>query len=245
MKYILSILIVASFATVKAQQFNGVVEYDRKVNWVEIMTSMPYLSQEEKDRARLTWGNDEGSGQPFQLFVNNGKSVYVEKEEVSEYGYSWRKEKYLVIRDYKDKMIQDQVELLGKTYVIEEDAPRIKWKILNEIKEVAGYLCMKAETIDTVNDRIVHAWFTDQIPVYGGPEGYYGLPGLILALDYNEGEATIVATKVTESTEPVELPIPKRIKGKKITQEEFNQKKEEHIADSIEGRKNPYWYMRY
>jgi GLPGLI family protein len=245
MKYILSILFVACFATVKAQQFNGVVEYNRKVNWVEIVTSMPYLSQEEKDRARLTRGNDKGNGQPFQLFINNGKSVYVEKEEVSEYGYSWRKEKYLVIRDYKNKMIQDQVELLGKTYVIEEDAPRIKWKILNEIKEVAGYLCMKAETIDTVNDRIVHAWFTDQIPVYGGPEGYYGLPGLILALDYNDGEATITATKVTENSEPVELPIPKRIKGKKITQEEFNQKKEEHIADSIEGRKNPYWYMRY
>jgi GLPGLI family protein len=74
--------------------------------------------------------------------------------------------------------------------------PKYKWKILNELKDIEGYVCMKAETKDTVNNVVIHAWFTDKIPVMSGPEGFSGLPGMILALDFNDDDVNIVATKV-------------------------------------------------
>ena len=228
-----------------AQEFNGIIEYEREQDWIEIMSNLPFMTQEEIDRRRLTWGNRERRSTTYELYITNNKSVYKEKEEEDGSGYSWRKAPYLVIRDYGEKTIHDQVDLLEKTYVIEEDAPRIKWKILNEIKEVAGYICMKAETIDPVGNKVVHAWFTDKIPVFGGPEGYYGLPGMILALEFNNGEASVIATKVTAMEEPVELPIPDKIKGKEITLEEYQEKCITYYEESIEGRKYPYRGLRY
>ncbi|WP_235297987.1 GLPGLI family protein [Portibacter marinus] len=227
------------------QKTSGTIEYERTQDWVKIMSHMPFMSQEEKDRQRLTWGKRSSWGQPYILYFNEDESLYTYKEEISEYGYSWKKDDFVLIRDYEDQTMYDKVDFLGRTYIMKQDAPRIKWKILNEIKEVAGYLCMKAETIDTVKDIKIHAWFTSDIPVYGGPEGFYGLPGMILGLDYNDGDVVVEAKKIEFSEERVELPIPKRMKGRKLTVAEKNERAKEYIAESIEGRKNPYWQMRY
>jgi hypothetical protein len=37
----------------------GTITFNRKYHWVNIVTKMPFLSQEEKDRIKLTWGNEE------------------------------------------------------------------------------------------------------------------------------------------------------------------------------------------
>ena len=141
--------------------------------------------------------------------------------------------------------IKDIREELGKKYLIEDKIPKHKWKILNEIKEIAGYLCMKAETNNEIKDQVIHAWFTDAIPMSGGPEGYGGLPGMILQLDINDGDAVITATSVDLDTPIEKLPIPRKMKGKKIDIAEFDQKLEKFIAQSIDGQKNPYWRIRY
>ncbi|GLR17119.1 GLPGLI family protein [Portibacter lacus] len=246
MKQIITVFLVVIIAfSANAQKKSGTIEFDRKQDWIQIMSKLPYMTQEEIDRSRLTWGKNEGNGQPFILYFNENESLYTYKEEVSDYGYSWKKDDYVVIRDYENKTIYDKIDFLGRTYILQEDAPRIKWKILNEIKEVAGYLCMKAETVDTVKGTKIHAWFSDEIPVYAGPEGFYGLPGMILGLDFNDGDVIVEATKVTFSDEVVELPIPKKMKGRKLTVAEMNTKAKKYIEESIEGRKNPYWQMRY
>ncbi len=120
-----------------------------------------------------------------------------------------------------------------------------KWKILNEIKEIAGYLCMKAETRDTVHNRVIHAWFTNGIPVQSGPEGFDGLPGMILGLEFNGGDVTVEAISVNLEADTYSLPLPKKIKGKEITRSDFDKKVKKHIRQSIGGERNPYWQMRY
>lgn len=247
MKYlILALAIVFSpVAYSQAPGMSGTIEFDRKMNWINVMSKLPYMTKEEIDRNRLTWGKMEGNGQPYILHFNQNNSLYTYAEQENEYGYSWRQDDYVIIRDYENKTVHDKVDFLGKTYILNEDTPRMKWKILNEIKEVAGYLCMKAETYDPVKDIKIHAWFSDEIPVYGGPEGFSGLPGMILGLTFNDDDMIIEATKVNFTEEPVELPVPKKMKGKKITIEELNAKKKKYIVETIEGRKNPYWQMRY
>ena len=225
----------------------GTITFNRKYHWVNIVSKMPYLSLEEKDRIKLSWGNDsENKGEDFILTFNKEGSTYIRKEKTENYGYSWDEEEDIFIRDHIGKKTKDIRILLGKKYIIEDDFPKFKWKILNELKDVEGYVCMKAETKDTVNNVIIHAWFTDKIPVMSGPEGFSGLPGMILALDFNDDDVNIVATKVDMAPQkPVVLPIPKKIKGKSILYAEFYSRKKKHINLSVQGRRNPYWDVRY
>lgn len=241
---ICTILIVFSFG-LYAQNTSGIIKYDRKTYWIKIMSQLPWITAADIERDQLTWGKNQGRPTPHELYFVNDKSVYqrAEVEEASE-GYSWSQEEYILIRDYKAKKAEDIVETLGKKYVI-EGIPTYKWKILNEIKEVAGYLCMKAETVDTIKGQVIHAWFTDAIPVQGGPEGFYGLPGMILEIDINDGATLITATKVEINQTEIDLPIPKRIKGKKIERTEFYAISEKFIEDSYKSKRNPFWTLRF
>ena len=231
---------------VNAQDIQGVVTYNRKTDWISIMSKLPYMTQEEIDRNKLTWGKmRDNRGSNYQLFFKDNKSLYTLKEEKSESGYSWKREKFVLERDHKKKKTNDMIETLGKTFLIEDDMPRYRWKILNEIKEIGGYLCMKAETTDPVKNQVIQAWFTDKIPFYGGPEGFSGLPGLILELNINGGDAIISATQIDLDLAEVNFPDTGKRKGKETTYEKLNELYAKFIKESIEGEKNPYWRIRY
>ncbi|MBK8547748.1 MAG: GLPGLI family protein [Saprospiraceae bacterium] len=242
---ILAIFIMV-FVVLNSYGQGGIITYNKKYYWVNIASKMPFLSVEERDRIRLTWGTDENyKGEEYLLTFNNAGSVYSMKEKEENYGYSWGEDEDVFIRNFETRTTNDRRELLGKLYLIEEEIPRFKWKILNELKEVAGYVCMKAETRDTVYDIVITAWFTDKIQLSGGPEGFGGLPGAILELNYNNDDIHIVASKVEFKDEAIKLPIPKKLKGKKLSYQEYNSKKKKHITLSIAGRRNPYWDIRY
>ncbi len=245
-KVIVTFILIAFVTSSYAQMAEGKIVYNRKTDWISIMSKLSYLSSEEIDRMRLTWGNqDDNKGRNYELFFKDNKTVYTYKEEQSESGYSWRKSKYILIRDYKKQIIKDLKEDLGVSFLVEDAIPKTKWKILNEIKEIEGYLCMKAETTDTIKGQTIHAWFSDAIAFNGGPEGFGGLPGMILELDINDGDAVITATNVDLNTPLDKLPIPKKMKGKKVNTEKLNGMIAEFIDESIEGQKNPYWRIRY
>jgi GLPGLI family protein len=241
------LFVLLSFFVSKGHSQGGSVTYNKKYYWVNVTSKMPYLSVEEKDRIQLTWGSDDqdNQGTDYLLTFNPSGSVYKIKEKEDNYGYSWGEDEDVFVRNYETRTTSDQRELLGKLYLIQEDIPRVKWKILNELKEVAGYVCMKAETRDTVYDIVITAWFTDKIKFSGGPEGYGGLPGTILELNYNNDDIHIVATKVELKEDNPPLPIPKKQKGKNISYQEYNSKKKKHITLSIAGRRNPFWDIRY
>jgi len=246
-RLIFGILVILGWMDMSAQDVQGCITYNRQTDWISIMSKLSYMTQEDVDRATLTWGKNERKGINYDLVFKDGKSVftYKEEEDTNTSGWSWKKSAYLLVEDHKDKKVKEVREDIGTKFLIEDDMKKYKWKILNEIKEIEGYLCMKAETTNPIKEQTIHAWFTDAIPFQGGPEGYGGLPGVILEVDINEGDAVITATKVDLKTRVEKLPIPKKMKGKKMNTEEYNQKIEKFIAQSVEGRKNPYWRIRY
>ena len=245
MKRILFGLMLLTTSFLIGQQNAGLIKFDRSTYYINIMAKLPFLTQEDIDREMLTWGKEQGKeGQPYEFYFNDQVSVYTMKEDDTNYGYSWKEDDFLLIRDYKSKTAKDLVSFLGKSYLVESDIPRFKWKIQNEIKEIAGYLCMKAETIDPVKGTPIAAWFTDKIPIYGGPEGYGGLPGMILGLEM-DGNAVIIEATEVQLSDKIELPIPKKMKGKKIEREAFNKLIGDYIQESIKTRRNPYWQIRY
>jgi len=231
--------------TLLAQSSKGHITYNRKTDYISIMSKLPHISQEDVDRMSLTWGNYERKGDDYELYFDNQKSLYVRAERESEGGYSWKPSKLILMRDYKNNTQEDLIETLGKVYHLEENLPRTRWKILNEIKEVAGYVCMKAETRIENRDQTVHAWFTDAIPFSGGPEGYGGLPGTILEIDINDSDAIITAIKVDLEAADLKIPYPKKIKGKEIAKADYDKLVNKYIEETIAGKKNPYWRVRY
>ena len=246
MKKISSIIGLLFFTlTLSAQDVQGVIEYNRKTDWISIMSRLPFMTEEEVQRNRLTWGKNQGRGRNYNLTFKGNKSVYTYGKNESESGWSWNSEAYVLIRDHKSKTAKDQREFLGKKYVIKDDIPKYKWKILNDIKEIEGFLCMKAETKDEVKGQTIHAWFTDGINFFGGPEGFGGLPGMIMEININEGDVIITATSVSLEDAEIDLPIPKKVKGKEIDFLTFNDKVKNFIDESIEGERNPYWRIRY
>ena len=230
-----------------AQKTEGIVSYDRKSYWTKIIARLTFLSQEQKDRAAQTWKNEDEDKEKMKLLFTPTESVYTylnDQGQTEDGNYSWRNRDLLLYRNYDKERKTEIEEMLGKTYIVDDSLRTPTWRILDQIKEVAGHICMKAETEDPIKKHKVTAWFAQDIPVSAGPERYSGLPGLILELDINGGDVIIEATKVEFKPVAAEIKLPK-LKGKKITNADYDKMIQQHIAESITAHRNPYWSIRY
>lgn len=94
-----------------------------------------------------------------------------------------------------------QKTVYGETFLVKDAARAIKWKITNEVREIAGYQCRRANGL-MMDSIYVVAFYTDDIPVSGGPESFSGLPGMILGAVLPDEHVTWYATKVEAKTVP-------------------------------------------
>lgn len=133
-------------------------------------------------------------------------------------------------RNYTSGQKIDQREFMGKFYLIEDAIGQTPWKVSGETRTILGYNCMKAVWEDTTTDRkrTVVAWFAPDIPVSAGPVTYGQLPGMILAIDINDGELQLTALSIDLKTpKKGELEAPK--KGEKTTQVDFQKMMDDRI----------------
>lgn len=249
MNRFINLFLFALIATTSlGQKTEGVVSYERRTSWVKIIGRMSFLSQEEKDRAAQTWKNDSEYKEKMKLVFNANESFYSyasEQGETEDGNYSWRNSELKLYRNFEKDKKTEMIEMLGKTYIVDDSLHTPVWKIGNQIKDVAGYICMRADTEDPIRKQKITAWFAQDIPVPAGPERYNGLPGVIMELSLNDGDVVIEATGVT--FRPVtadELKMPK-LKGKKIDDTAYDTIIRQHIADSMIAHRNPYWSIRY
>lgn len=248
MKKLLIILSLLIGPATMAQKTDGVVTYVRKEHWLKITNRLTFLSQEQKDRMTQTFKNwaENNKGVKMKLAFSPTESLYTRNsDEPEEGGYSWRNSEFNLYRNFeKDKKI-DIIEMLGKTYIVDDSLHAPVWKIGNQIKDVAGYICMKAETEDPIKKQKITAWFAQDIPVSAGPERVNGLPGLILELDVNDGDVIIEAVSVAfRPLTPDDLKLPK-LKGKKINDLAYDTLIRQYIAEQMTAHQNPYWEIRY
>jgi GLPGLI family protein len=217
MKKTSRILLLITFLALPLLSFSqateGKITYKYTIFWDKIYAKLDFLSQSEKDRIKLTRNNEEGYTTKMQLFFSPMASLctYPEESE-NESTYSWRKDDYLIYRDFDEKKVKELQEMLGKTYLIEDELNPYKWRVMNELKEIQGHLCMKAITEDTVKKQIIAAWFAADISVPVGPERLYGLPGAILGVEINGGDVLIEADKIEIRNVAEELKLPRKVK---------------------------------
>ncbi|MFT6971435.1 MAG: GLPGLI family protein [Roseivirga sp.] len=111
----------------------------------------------------------------------------------------------------------EQVEFMTRNFVVEGKLEASSWKITTKKKKVLDYVCLGADM--QVGDKTITAWFTSEIPVAFGPDGYHGLPGLIMGIEKN-GDMLVLASKV-ELSALGEIKIPST--GQKINRSAFEE----------------------
>lgn len=129
---------------------------------------------------------------------------------------------------HDDGSSAEQRELLGRTFLIEDVRPSLRWSLTGEQADFLGYVTQKATAEH--DGHTVEAWFTFQIPVASGPAVYGGLPGMILVLSIDGGREQYSATEV--SLGPVgDGVIVRPAEGEPVTRDEYRRIVEEKLEE--------------
>ena len=232
-----------------AQEMEGAIRYLVVHDRAKKMAAVDYISQQQRERISYMWGKDSEWKQYTNLYFSPTESKYEDSEERAEpddEGYSWRKEPFFVTRNFEKNTMYDLIQVQGKSYQIQDSMFRQDWKIRNDLKEVAGHLCMNASWEDSLKKQQVTAWFALDMPLSAGPEMFCGLPGLILEVDINNGAMVITADRIDlKKLAGNEMTLPKKVKGKKISNTEFRAIIKKHMDEQRKAEQPYFWSMRY
>ncbi|MBN1481935.1 GLPGLI family protein [candidate division KSB1 bacterium] len=136
----------------------------------------------------------------------------------------------------KNQLIR-QVEFMGRLFHISDEMKTKPWKLTNKTTKILDYTCMSAEL---KQEKSVVSYFTSEIPLPIGPDEYFGLPGLVLAVEV-DGATAFLATAI-DLTVPDTSEIAEPKQGKKVSQEKFEQivrdKIKEYNETRYEGKKS-------
>ncbi len=244
----LSTVLLAQVTPNPAPIESGTIRYLVSHNWAKKIEAISYLSKQRKERTAYMSGNRDEWFEYALLHFNPMQTKYEDSEErvkPNEGGYSWRKETFFTKRDFAQNTLFDGLVVQGKTYLVQDSLHCQDWKILNDMKEVAGHLCMNASWEDSIKQQKMVAWFALDIPLSGGPERLCGLPGLILEVDVNNGAMIISANRIEAKVLTNELDLPKKLKGKKVTEAEYRVALKKCIDDHIKQEQPYFWDLRY
>lgn len=213
-----------------------------------------------KEEEKLDAPGQGGGGMRMMSSMMGGGGTYY--KNVKEKNYTVDKEfmgkEFLVkdtLRNYKWKMEGESRQIGGYTcYKATTVIPASKTDFRNfrpkkeaEKKDTEKIADAKTEVVkekktsfldelDMPKEITITAWYTMDIPVSQGPEGYWGLPGLIL--EVNDGKTIILCSKIVlNPKERVEIKAPKN--GKEISQKEYDDtviKKMEEFREMNQGQ---------
>ncbi len=191
----------------------GKITYEKKVNLIRSYenSNIPSEAMEKMQKYALsTW----------ELYFYQNKSLYkpgkkeVENNSSSFFPFSNNKQSNEIYTDYTNNKRVIKRSVMDDDYLLNDTIPKVNWKIMHDVRNIAGYECRKA--IGVIYDTIyVVAFYTDELLFRGGPEGFSGLPGTILGLAIPRYNTTWFATKVNGFENNVSKIVP-AVSGKNI-----------------------------
>lgn len=107
----------------------------------------------------------------------------------------------VLYQNLKSNTAEVQLELDDK-YILKDSLANVTWRFTDEYRNIAGFECRRVNGA-TPDSLYLVAFYTDQIPVSGGPALSHGLPGMILGLAIPEMHIQYWATKVDYNNEVV------------------------------------------
>lgn len=170
----------------------------------------------------------------FTLTFNSDIAVYKENETMgNDLDNSTSKELAKILSGYsgptyynfQDKRITFKKDIAGNIFLVTKQFSDYNWKLTKEKLIINNLTCYKAKTVITKEGRngkiqaLITAWYTTDISISAGPDGYAGLPGLIIQIE--DGKFITVLDKIEfEKNKTLKIQYPK--KGQKISENDFN-----------------------
>jgi len=252
------VAISSSFAQVK----EGKLIFERKINMYRMIT-------DPEMRARIP----EFRTEKFELLFNEQASMFktIPEEEApdpfansggggGERGgmrFNFRMPETATYTDIPNQMQYEARSLFEKDFLIVDSLKPNKWKLSDETKTIAKFVCKKATTMIAPQQMSMRfgggrnrnnqdsaapvkpkeielvVWYTESIPVSVGPDAYAGLPGAILEVDSDNGGNVITATEFTAKYAAKELKQP--TKGDKMNRAQFAESMKKIMEDMQRG----------
>ncbi len=227
--FLLTLILILPLKT-SAQGQEGVIDFEHKINMHKTMGS---------ENPQMKSMIPEFRTNKNRLFFKPSESFYtnVEEEEqdinASHDGANvqikMNRPQMDMYRNLDNTTFVTLTDFAGKKFRIEDSLKTSAWKFIDETKKIVGYDCKKATFHNEDNKQDIVAWYTEALVCSSGPQNYWGLPGLILGVDINDGLQVITAQKVTLSDVSKELKVPTG--GKKVTAKEFKKIRDEYMKE--------------
>lgn len=263
MKRIVIALVIALLAgAVNAQDFKGVATYQTKTTLD--MNGFGGREMSEQMKKQIVERMKSMLEKTYTLSFNKTESVYEEEAKLETPGAGGMRfmgggfSQGPVYKNVVENLYSRENELMGKQFLVKDSLPMLDWKLEKESKMIGQYAAFKAtatkssegtfrfrprrEQDSTENDEpkteLVTVWYTPQIPVNQGPDEYWGLPGLILEVQF--GNTVIICNKIVLNPKE-EITITKPKKGEEVTREEYAKtvkEKTEEMRERYSGGRN-------
>ncbi|GAB2985983.1 GLPGLI family protein [Mucilaginibacter puniceus] len=158
------------------------------------------------------------------LTFNTDKSLFTPVEKLLPSGMDFynnpmNKQLNVVYTDFATNTNVSQKEMYGDLFLVTDSTRKITWRLTDQTQDIAGFKCRRANGL-ILDSVYVVAFFTDEIGVSGGPESFWGLPGMILQVALPHENVIWTAKKVAIDPVPVTAIVPPK-KGKKISRTEL------------------------
>jgi len=174
----------------------GKIEFEKKVNLHKQIEGDSWLAnlKDKIPQFQTTY---------FNLYFKDNKTLFEKGKEMNvkiPFFGDDRSVEDITFTDLQKQIFYKKQQVFEETFLIEDSLKKVEWRITNDTRDIAGFECHKA--VGKVLDSVyVIAFYTDQIPVSGGPLSYCNLPGMILGIAVPRVNMTLFATKV-EMIEP-------------------------------------------
>ncbi|MCK0191263.1 GLPGLI family protein [Arenibacter sp. F20364] len=260
--YFFSMMLFASQVGIYAQDFQGEATYFSKTT-----VNMDFGGRQipEDRKKEIMQRMKEANERTYILTFDKSSSIYKEEERLEQPGNGRGGGRFGMMggaggdyyKDVREGRYLVKNELFGKIFLVDDELPKLEWKLGGESKQIGNYTAFKATAIKTIkrpNMRAIFrrggdnnenqeseftekeieivAWYAPDVPVNQGPGEYWGLPGLIL--EVKDDVTVILCTKlVLNPTEKKEIKAPN--KGKTVTQEEYDKISKDKMAEMREN----------
>jgi len=193
------------FAQNERYTTSGSIEFEKSVNTYAILKrmygdNMEGFLQQAFDQYKKT--------QPqFKIFkstltFSGDKSLFTpipgENSAGSFFTVPMADQNNIVYTDMETHTTTVEKKVFEQTFLVKDSLKKIKWKITDETREIAGYSCRRANGL-ILDSVYVVAFYTDRITMPGGPESFSGLPGMILEVALPHENVSWRAIKVNDA----------------------------------------------
>ena len=261
-KFLLFTIVLLSLTSSFAQVKEGKLIFERKVNMYRMIT-------DPEMRARIP----EFRVDKFELLFNEQASMFktIPEEDApdpfansgggGERGgmrFNFRMPETATYTDISNQMQYESRSFFEKDFLIVDSLKPIQWKLSDETKTIAKFVCKKATAMITpqqMNMRFggggrnrnnadtaapakpkeeeIVVWYTESIPLSIGPDAYAGLPGAILEVNTGNGSNVITAMEYTAKYASKDLKQPN--KGEKMNRAQFQENMRKIMEDMQRG----------